>query len=897
MTVTRTEEPVATHGPLTELPATVIEQPVTSEPIVTGSPPTTGLPATEEAVTGLPVTTGLPPTSTDIPSTQSRTKVPATEQPTVQPLLTPEPVTGMPATEVPLPSNVPQTKKPSTAQPITWVPKTTPPRLVTAIPVVLTSAAPTEVPVTCDCQHTSLPSGMSSECTHLKCVIGLCLWLPVHDGKTCNGGQCSSGRCEAADLCTGVVCVAQDTCHLKGLCNAGVCSHPIRPEGATCTTSTSLQGMCAKGECRDLPITVTVMLRFDIDCTAYRTLGKQRQHEVQKAVADVVAAQIGLASDAVSVAAIRCGSLKVYLYLTGEKSLLVPTSAVKMALQGASFNDSTFSVLGTVDSLPVLETTVTEGAEAVPEPDPCGPFLSGPNCTVCSPLCLHIGGSCTPSGTCKMCNNKETYDATDHWVDSCGVCGPPWPVSQYTNKAEPNSACMGCDGRLHSDKRMDSCSVCGGNNDCKVAELVDTNTVEVTFVWGIDSARSYKDRLGEHVVYDKEFNPSDVRCQQHLLDSCRHIAEKVACSDNECGVPAPAQEGADQSAQFECLLQSFETWVREKRTTSAGLSKYPLHCENRSCAEGLPLPSSVFEEAIQDWLFEDRRDVMRYFGFYGALSRPWVTRKLKFIMLPVRTTTDIGESAYSLLQRHNAWDETMDALNHGQARGCLGYQTAPQWPPAFVQVTAINGLAYAIAISLLTSFVIVLMFTCHVWITTLILVTMGSIISGTFSVFWMMGWKVGAVEAVSLSVVIGLSVDYCLHFAEAYTEVCAYVRREGIPFSSEEVLRKVVGDMGPPLVNAAATTILSTVPLLFCTIRPLVQFGQIMVISIGVSIVFSVFLFVPLLLVLGPRPFKKTLRVRLVAVILPALLIAIFFAVVYASGTPIVGPDGEPLVG
>lgn len=34
--------------------------------------------------------------------------------------------------------------------------------------------------------------------------------------------------------------------------------------------------------------------------------------------------------------------------------------------------------------------------------------------------------------------------------------------------------------------------------------------------------------------------------------------------------------------------------------------------------------------------------------------------------------------------------------------------------------------------------------------------------------FFLAGWELGAVEAVSLSILVGSSVDYCVHLVEGY---------------------------------------------------------------------------------------------------------------------------------
>lgn len=67
------------------------------------------------------------------------------------------------------------------------------------------------------------------------------------DGTSCDDGipatvndVCSAGACGGEttttttttnpDLCTGVVCTASDVCHDIGVCSAGVCSNPVKPD-------------------------------------------------------------------------------------------------------------------------------------------------------------------------------------------------------------------------------------------------------------------------------------------------------------------------------------------------------------------------------------------------------------------------------------------------------------------------------------------------------------------------------------------------------------------------------------------------------------------------------------------------------------------------------------------
>lgn len=36
------------------------------------------------------------------------------------------------------------------------------------------------------------------------------------------------------------------------------------------------------------------------------------------------------------------------------------------------------------------------------------------------------------------------------------------------------------------------------------------------------------------------------------------------------------------------------------------------------------------------------------------------------------------------------------------------------------------------------------------------------------TIFYLTGWQLGGVEAISLSILVGTSVDYCFHLVEGY---------------------------------------------------------------------------------------------------------------------------------
>ncbi|KAJ9465288.1 Protein dispatched [Diplonema papillatum] len=455
-------------------------------------------------------------------------------------------------------------------------------------------------------------------------------------------------------------------------------------------------------------------------------------------------------------------------------------------------------------------------------------------------------------------------------VDGCGVC---------VREADANKTCAGCDGMAYGAE-FDACGVCGGGNDC-VARILDVNSVVVHLVWGVDEDKS---RVidGENVaVYDDAFDPSTPACQLAMLKTCHYVAERAADRIQE------------MHAHARCMMIDFDQWLREadKLGRVPGL-RYSADPE----ALGLPVKDHLYQLALADFLRNGS-----YWNFHlektGWNGEEMPDGGLKFMVDWFWTNMGSGASAFALVNEYRFWESVAEEVNLFTPAECRVYQSAKVWPFAFAQIAAINGFVSSVVTSVFVSFVVILVFTCHLWATLLVIYTMCSIMTATFAAFWALGWEIGAVEAVALSVVIGLSVDYCLHFAEAYLDIVHTIARDNLEFSRTAVVQRVLSSMGLPLINAALTTILATVPLCFCTVLPLKQFGFVMLLSIVFSIAFSICLFVPLLLIVGPRPFQQTMRRRILAAVVPLASVGLMFLVLYLTDTSLPTSNAEALIG
>ena len=50
------------------------------------------------------------------------------------------------------------------------------------------------------------------------------------------------------------------------------------------------------------------------------------------------------------------------------------------------------------------------------------------------------------------------------------------------------------------------------------------------------------------------------------------------------------------------------------------------------------------------------------------------------------------------------------------------------------------------------------------------------------------GWEMGAIESISITILVGLSVDYVVHLANSYIEADAADRQDRVAASFEEMV-------------------------------------------------------------------------------------------------------------
>ncbi|XP_069555919.1 protein dispatched homolog 3 isoform X2 [Brachyistius frenatus] len=239
--------------------------------------------------------------------------------------------------------------------------------------------------------------------------------------------------------------------------------------------------------------------------------------------------------------------------------------------------------------------------------------------------------------------------------------------------------------------------------------------------------------------------------------------------------------------------------------------------------------------------------------------------KVRWLSMAFESTTYKGKSSFQtysdFLQWENFIQEQLSSLPQSSALQ-RGFQTCEHWKQIFMEIIGVESALWSLLLSLAICVAAVSVFTAHLLLLLPVLITILGVICLVVAVMYWLGWEMGAVEAISLSILVGSSVDYCLHMVEGY--LLAGKTTPSTPGHTLEPLAErqrrtleAVNHVGVAIVSSAVTTVISTVPLFFCVIVPFAKFGQIVAINTAVSILFTLTVTVATLACMAPARFSR----------------------------------------
>lgn len=162
-----------------------------------------------------------------------------------------------------------------------------------------------------------------------------------------------------------------------------------------------------------------------------------------------------------------------------------------------------------------------------------------------------------------------------------------------------------------------------------------------------------------------------------------------------------------------------------------------------------------------------------------------------------------------------------------------------------LQKSLFDGTFIAIAVAMIMSFLVLVVSTRNIVLSLFAILTVFSIILVTIAILVLLGWELNILESVVITLAIGLSVDFTLHYGIMY-KLSGQTERAGS-------VRSSLATVGSPVTMAAFTTFAAGLCLLPARVLAYIQIGTFIVVLMTISWIFSTFFFLALLAGWGPN--------------------------------------------
>jgi len=353
------------------------------------------------------------------------------------------------------------------------------------------------------------------------------------------------------------------------------------------------------------------------------------------------------------------------------------------------------------------------------------------------------------------------------------------------------------------------------------------------FVWGVspeDNGNYLEPGVKGSLVLDPTFHMASPESQMWLLRFCKNLREQPFYLPT-LGPLLP-----------NCFIETFKSWMDRRCQDSVdGIDRTPC-CE----VSEFPFSEDVFEQCIvlsvRD-LFETPSQF-----FLPGLAGP------RFSI-----ATDTIEAVVVEYDSNVSYSLSYQEMHHfyHQVEGWMQKQleTAPAgmrngWftsDLAFydVQNSLSASTISAIALTMVIAFIVLVCATCNLWLSFISVVCLSCVVLVSVGALVLLDWKLNILESVSVSLAVGLSVDFTLHYAIGY-------RLSGEKDRESAVIHSLTR-MSSPIAMAAVTTFTAGASVLPSSVVAYNQIGTFVVVVMATSWLYSTFFLPSLLRLCGPQ--------------------------------------------
>ncbi|XP_059897312.1 protein dispatched homolog 1 [Gadus macrocephalus] len=352
----------------------------------------------------------------------------------------------------------------------------------------------------------------------------------------------------------------------------------------------------------------------------------------------------------------------------------------------------------------------------------------------------------------------------------------------------------------------------------------------ITIIWGVapeDNGDPLNPKNKGKLVLDGGFNIASPASQLWLLNFCQKLRNQSFVFQSE------------EQDFTSCFMETFKQWMENQECDEAS-ALYP--CCSQST---FPYRQEVFELCIKRAIMELDRNTMYHLDSKTPGPRFDINDTIRAIVLEFQSTylfTLAYDKMYHFYRQVDEWisEELLSApagLRHGWFISNLEFYD--------LQDSLSGGTLIAMALSVGVAFGVMLLTTWNVIISLYAIISIAGTIFVTVGSLVLLGWELNVLESVTISVAVGLSVDFAVHYGVAYRLAPEPDRDGKVVFS--------LSRMGSAIAMAALTTFVAGAMMMPSTVLAYTQLGTFMMLIMCVSWAFATFFFQCMCRCLGPQ--------------------------------------------
>lgn len=351
----------------------------------------------------------------------------------------------------------------------------------------------------------------------------------------------------------------------------------------------------------------------------------------------------------------------------------------------------------------------------------------------------------------------------------------------------------------------------------------------ITVIWGVipvDSGDPLNPKNKGILTLDTGFNIASPASQTWILNFCQKLRNQSFVFQSE------------EQDFTSCFMETFKQWMENQDCDEAKV--YP--CCSQST---FPYKQEVFELCIKRAIMELEHSTIYHLDSKTPGPRFDINDTICAIVLEFRSThhfTLAYEKMHSFYQEVDSWiHEELKSAPEGLTNGWF----VSNLEFYDLQDSLSTGSLIAMALSVIVALGVMLLTTWNIIISLYAIISIAGTIFVTVGSLVLLGWELNVLESVTISVAVGLSVDFAVHYGVAYRLAPESDRKQKVVFS--------LSRMGSAIAMAALTTIVAGAMMMPSTVLAYTQLGTFLMLIMCVSWAFATFFFQCMCCCIGPQ--------------------------------------------